>query len=128
MATTTIFVCFLFYKANQKPSATKLRDVWIETPVCKGLKISQATRQAVGLCLAQDSNHFLFQYNVNICILHCKFIHYILDLCYYFLLAKVLHLEPGNIGFDSFTPEEYLEEMLGRFMSARTKGGAKEDF
>ena len=40
----------------------------------------------------------------------------------------ILHLEPGTIGFDSFTPAEYLEEMLGRFMNARTKGGAKEEF
>ena len=42
--------------------------------------------------------------------------------------TRVLHLEPGNIGFQSFTPAEYLEEMLGRFMNARTKGGAKEEF
>ena len=42
--------------------------------------------------------------------------------------TRVLHLEPGTIGFDSFTPAEYLEEMLGRFMIARTKGGAKEEF
>ena len=42
--------------------------------------------------------------------------------------TRVLHLEPGTIGFDSFTPAEYLEEMLGRFMNARTKGGAKEEF
>ena len=41
---------------------------------------------------------------------------------------RVLHLEPGTIGFESFTPAEYLEEMLGRFMNARTKGGAKEEF
>ena len=41
---------------------------------------------------------------------------------------RILHLEPGTIGFDSYTPVEYLEEMLGRFMNARTKGGAKEDF
>ena len=37
--------------------------------------------------------------------------------------TRILHLEPGTIGFDSFTPAEYLEEMLGRFMNARTKGG-----
>ena len=42
--------------------------------------------------------------------------------------TRVLHLEPGTIGFNSFTPEEYLEEMLGRFMNKRTKGGAKEEF
>ena len=42
--------------------------------------------------------------------------------------TRVLHLEPGTIGFDSFTPAEYLKEMLGRFMNARTKGGAKEEF
>ena len=42
--------------------------------------------------------------------------------------TRVLHLEPGTIGFNSFTPEEYLEEMLGRFMNARPKGGAKEEF
>ena len=38
---------------------------------------------------------------------------------------RILHLEPG---FDSYTPAEYLEEMLGRFMNARMKGGAKEEF
>ena len=42
--------------------------------------------------------------------------------------SRVLHLEPGTIEFDSFTPAEYLEEMLGMFMKARTKGGAKEEF
>ena len=42
--------------------------------------------------------------------------------------TRILHLEPGTIGFNSFTPAEYLEEMLGRFMNARTKGGAKEEF
>ena len=42
--------------------------------------------------------------------------------------TRVLHLEPGKIGFNSFTPAEYLEEMLGRFMNARTKGGTKEEF
>ena len=42
--------------------------------------------------------------------------------------TRILHLEPGTIGFTSFTPAEYLEEMLGRFMNTRTKGGAKEDF
>ena len=39
---------------------------------------------------------------------------------------RILHLEPGTVGFNNFTPAEYLEEMLGRFMNARTKGGAKE--
>ena len=32
------------------------------------------------------------------------------------------------IGFNSFTPAEYLEEMLGRFMNARRRGGAKQEF
>ena len=41
---------------------------------------------------------------------------------------RILHLEPGTIGFSSYTPAEYLEEMLGRFMNARMKGGAKEEF
>ena len=41
---------------------------------------------------------------------------------------RILHLEPGSIGFNSYTPVEYLEEMLGRFMNARMKGGAKEEF
>ena len=41
--------------------------------------------------------------------------------------TRVLHLEPGTIEFNSFTPAEYLEEMQGRFMNARTKGGAKEE-
>ena len=41
------------------------------------------------------------------------------------LRTRVLHLEPATIGFNNFIPEDYLEEMLGRFMSARTKGGAK---
>ena len=40
---------------------------------------------------------------------------------------RILHLEPGTIGFISFTAAEYLEEMIGRFMYARTKGGAKEE-
>ena len=44
------------------------------------------------------------------------------------LRTRVLQLEPGKIGFNSFTPAEYLEEMLGRFMNARTKGGAKQEF
>ena len=44
------------------------------------------------------------------------------------LRTKVLHLEPGTIGINSFTPGEYLEELLGRFMNARTKGGAKQEF
>ena len=34
--------------------------------------------------------------------------------------TRALHLEPGTIGFNSFTPAKYLEEMLGRFMNART--------
>ena len=42
--------------------------------------------------------------------------------------TRVLHLEPGTIRFNSFTQTEYLEEMLGRFMNSRTKGGAKEEF
>ena len=41
--------------------------------------------------------------------------------------TRVLHLKPGTIGFDSFTPAEYLEEMMGMFMNARTKEGAKEE-
>ena len=41
---------------------------------------------------------------------------------------RILHLEPGKIGFNSYTAAEYLEEMQGRFMNARTKGGAKEEF
>ena len=41
---------------------------------------------------------------------------------------EYLHLEPGTVGFNSFTPTEYLEEMLGRFMNAGMKGGAKEEF
>ena len=41
---------------------------------------------------------------------------------------RILHLEPGTVGFNSFTPTEYLEEMLGRFMNAGMKGGAKEEF
>ena len=41
---------------------------------------------------------------------------------------RILHLEPGTIGFISYTAAEYLEEMLGSFMNARTKGGAKEEF
>ena len=40
---------------------------------------------------------------------------------------RILHLEPGTIEFDSFTPAEYLKEMLGRLMNIRTKGGAKEE-
>ena len=32
---------------------------------------------------------------------------------------RVLHLEPGTIGFNSFTPAEYL---LGWFMKAKDKG------
>ena len=41
---------------------------------------------------------------------------------------RILHLEPGTIGYNSYTAAEYLEEMLGRFMNERTKGGAKEEF
>ena len=41
--------------------------------------------------------------------------------------TRVLHPEPGAVVFASFTPAEYLEEILGRFMRARTKGGAKEE-
>ena len=41
---------------------------------------------------------------------------------------RILHLEPGTVGFDNFTSAEYLEEMLGRFMNTTTKGGAKEEF
>ena len=41
---------------------------------------------------------------------------------------RILHLEPGTVGFRNFTPAEYLEEMLGRFMKSRTKGEAKEEF
>ena len=42
--------------------------------------------------------------------------------------TRVLHLKPGTIGFNSFNPAENLKEMLGRFMNARTKGRAKEEF
>ena len=38
--------------------------------------------------------------------------------------TRILHLETGTIGFDIFIPAEYLEEMLGRFMNKKTKGGA----
>ena len=41
---------------------------------------------------------------------------------------RVLHLKPRTKGFNSFTPAEYLDEMLGEFMNARTKGGAKQEF
>ena len=44
------------------------------------------------------------------------------------LRTRVLHLEPGTIGFSSFTPAEYPEEVLARFMNARTRGGAKQEF
>ena len=44
------------------------------------------------------------------------------------LRNRILHLKPGTTGFHSFTLAEYLEEMLGRFMNARMKGGAKEEF
>ena len=42
--------------------------------------------------------------------------------------TRVLHLKPGTMGFKCFPPAEHLEEMLGRFMNARMKGGAKEEF
>ena len=42
--------------------------------------------------------------------------------------TRVLHLKPGTIGFNSLTPAECLEKLLGRFMNAWTKGGAKEEF
>ena len=41
--------------------------------------------------------------------------------------TRVLQLEPETIGFDSFTPAEYLEEMLGRSMNTRINGEAKEE-
>ena len=41
---------------------------------------------------------------------------------------RILHLEPGTLGYKNFTAAEYLEEMIGRFMNARKKGGAKEEF
>ena len=41
---------------------------------------------------------------------------------------RILHLEPETVGFKSYTAAEYREEMLGRFMNARMKGGAKEEF
>ena len=41
---------------------------------------------------------------------------------------RILHLERGTVGFNTYTPGEYLEPMLGKFMNARTKGGAKEEF
>ena len=41
---------------------------------------------------------------------------------------RIIHLQPGTVGFNSYTAAEYLEEMLGRFMKTRTKGGAKEEF
>ena len=44
------------------------------------------------------------------------------------LKTRLLHLESGTKGFKSFTPAEYLEEMLRRFMNARTKGGVKQEF
>ena len=44
------------------------------------------------------------------------------------LRTRVLHLEPGTKGFNSFTPAEYLEEILGRFMNASRKGGVKQEF
>ena len=44
------------------------------------------------------------------------------------LRTRVLHMEPGTIRFNSFSRAEYQEEMLGRFMNTRTKGGAKQEF
>ena len=44
------------------------------------------------------------------------------------LRTRVLQLEPGTIGFNSFTPAECLEKVLGRFINARTKGGANQEF
>ena len=44
------------------------------------------------------------------------------------LRTRVLHLEPGTIGFSCFTLAEYLEEMLGRFVNPRSKVGAKKEF
>ena len=41
------------------------------------------------------------------------------------LRTRVLHLEPGTIGFNSFTPAEYLEEMLGCMQG---QGGVKQEF
>ena len=41
------------------------------------------------------------------------------------LRARVLHLEPGTIGFNSFTPAEYQEELLGRFINTRQKGRSR---
>ena len=41
---------------------------------------------------------------------------------------RILHLEPGTLGYKNFTASEYLEDIIGRFMNARTKGGAKEEF
>ena len=35
---------------------------------------------------------------------------------------RILHLEPETVGFNNFTPAEYLEEMLDRFMKTRMKG------
>ena len=35
---------------------------------------------------------------------------------------RILHLEPGTLGFINFTAAEYLEEMIDRFMNERTKG------
>ena len=41
---------------------------------------------------------------------------------------RILHLEPGTVGFNNLKAVEYLEEMVGRLMNARTKGGAKQKF
>ena len=41
---------------------------------------------------------------------------------------RILHLEPGTVGFNSYTAAEYLEKILGRFINTRTKGGAKKKF
>ena len=42
--------------------------------------------------------------------------------------TRVLHLEPGMIGFNSYIPAKYLEEMSGRFINVKKKGEAKEEF
>ena len=43
------------------------------------------------------------------------------------LRTRVLHLESGPKGFNSFTQAKYPEEMLGRFINAMMKGGAKQE-
>ena len=40
---------------------------------------------------------------------------------------RIFHLEPGTIGFNSYTAAEYLEEMLGRFIQeARSRRGCTQ--